>query len=742
MDLLADLNEPQRQAVRHVDGPLLVLAGAGSGKTRVITRRVAYLISQGVPPGEILAITFTNKAAEEMRRRVLDLRVPAGATVSTFHSLGARLLRELAEPANLSPNYSIYDRDDQLRVAKIAVQELDLPGGIAPANALAAISFAKNALKSPEAYAGEAESPFQRRVAEIYRRYEQLLAARNALDFDDLLLRLACLLRDRQDIRQNLGRRFRYVLIDEYQDINHAQYVIAHGIALEHGNIAVTGDPDQSIYAWRGADIGNILEFENDYPNAVVVRLEENYRSTAPILAAASRLIAHNTRRKHKELWTRRPGGQAVRTVRLDDERAEARYVASAVAELTAGGGDRGEIAVFYRVNALSRVLEEAMIRQGIPYRIARGVEFYNRKEIKDVCAYLRVLANGADDISCRRAINSPPRGIGPSTLNKLAQFAATRGLSLLDACRQAGPEVLGNGPAKKVAAFVAVIDELAKDLDPPIGRIVEETVRRSGLTEALGADEEGRQAAANVAELVTAATEFDTTEGGSLVDFLGRISLVSDIDHFDGAGVVTLMTLHAAKGLEFDHVFLVGCEDGMLPFRRGGDELHATSWRAMDAEDLEEERRLAFVGMTRARNQLVLTCVQRRMIHGRTESQTPSPFLAELDGPGVQTQDATTPQVEVARARRGAARRGGFYADVDERAAIEAIEAYEVVLAVPEEYEHLRPGCWVRSPHFGAGKVMQIKNPWPETRVVVDFAHHGRKTLVLKLAHLEMMEG
>jgi DNA helicase-2/ATP-dependent DNA helicase PcrA len=744
VDLLADLNEPQRQAVCHVDGPLLVLAGAGSGKTRVITRRVAYLISQGIPPGEILAITFTNKAAEEMRRRVLDLRVPPGATVSTFHSLGARLLRELAGPAGLSPNYSIYDRDDQLRVAKAAVEELDLRGGIAAADALAAISVAKNALKSPQTYAGEAETPFQQRVAEIYRRYEQLLAARNALDFDDLLLRTACLLRDRQDIRQNLGRRFRYVLIDEYQDINHAQYVIAHGIALEHHNLAVTGDPDQSIYAWRGADIGNILEFESDYPSAVVVRLEENYRSTAPILAAASRLIAHNTRRKHKELWTRRPGGQAVRVVRLDDERAEARYVASRVAELAQAGQDRGEIAVFYRVNALSRVLEEAMIRQGIPYRIARGVEFYNRKEIKDVCAYLRVLANGADDISCRRAINTPPRGIGQGTVNKLAQFASAsasgRKLSLLDACRQADQAGLGSGPAKKVAAFVAVIDELAKDLDPPVGRIVEETVRRSGLAESLGADEEGRQAAANVGELVTAATEFDTTDGGSLVDFLGRISLVSDTDHFDGAGAVTLMTLHAAKGLEFDHVFLVGCEDGMLPFRRAGDELHGASWRAMDVEDLEEERRLAFVGMTRARSELVLTCVQRRMIHGRTESQTPSPFLADLDGPGVEAEDATTPVIEVTRLRRGAARRGGFYADVDERAAIEAIEAYEVVLAVPEEYEHLRPGCWVKSPHFGAGKVMQVKNPWPETRVIVDFAHHGRKTLVLKLAHLEMM--
>ena len=746
VDLLADLNEPQRQAVRHVDGPLLVLAGAGSGKTRVITRRVAHLIAQGVPPRNILAVTFTNKAADEMRRRVVELEAPPGATVATFHSLCARLLREFAEPAGLSRDYGIFDRDDQLRLARRAVESLDIPG-IGPADALAAISRAKNALQAPDAFAAKAETPLDRRAAEVYREYEKLLAAHSALDFDDLLLRVACLLRDRPDVRELLSRRFRYILIDEYQDTNHAQYVIAHGIALDHENIAVTGDPDQSIYAWRGADIGNILEFESDYPNAVVVRLEENYRSTAPILAAASRLISHNARRKHKDLWTRRQGGCDVRVVRLDDEHAEARYVADALAQDSEGAG--GGTAVFYRVNALSRVLEEALLRAGIPYRIARGVEFYNRKEIKDVVAYLRLLVNPADDLSCRRVINTPPRGIGATTVERLAQAAAAGGVPLLEACRHAERAGLTAGAAKKVSAFVAILDDLAKDLEQPVGRIVEQVVRRSGLEEALAAprqardglpaaDEKGRQARANVDELITAAAEFDAADTDGLAEFLQRVSLVSDADHLEGAGAVTLMTLHAAKGLEFDRVFLVGCEDGLLPFRRADGESRAASWQTMPPEDLEEERRLAFVGMTRARHQLVLTAVNRRMHRGQTGSQPPSPFLVELGGEGVTVEDATTPPVEAPpRLRRAGARRGGFYADVDDRA---AIEAFEDTLAVPPEYEHLKAGCWVHSPKFGTGRVVRLANTWPETRVVVDFAQHGRKTLVLKLAHLEMM--
>ncbi len=739
MDPLANLNGPQRRAVCHVDGPLLVLAGAGSGKTRVITRRVAHLISSGASPGSILAITFTNKAAGEMRQRVADLQAPRGATICTFHSLCARLLREFAGPAGLSPNYSIYDRDDQTRTVKEAIKSLDAPGGdLPPAQVLSAISRAKNALTSPQALAAEAGNPYQRRIAEIYAQYEKTLAANIALDFDDLLLRTACLMRDRPDIRELLGRRYRYVMIDEYQDTNRAQYVIAHGIAMNHENIAVTGDPDQSIYAWRGADISNILEFESDYPNAVVVRLEENYRSTAPILAAASRLIARNTRRKRKNLWTRREGGANVRVVCLDDEHAEAKFIAAAAAEAMRRGEQGGETAVFYRVNALSRVLEEAMIQAGMPYRIARGVEFYNRKEIKDVLACLRLLVNEADDLSCRRIINTPPRGIGQTTVNRLSEFAAAEGLSLLAACGQADRAGLGAGPTKKVAAFVAMIGELTRALDEPAGRIVEQTVRRSGIEAALrAADEDARQARANVDELITAAAEFDAADGGTIADFLHQISLVSETDHFDGAGAVTLMTLHAAKGLEFDRVFVVGCEDGLLPFQRGNGRDGPSSWRAMGRDDLEEERRLAFVGMTRARHELVLTSVRRRMLRGQGCSQTPSPFLEEIGGGDVTVEDATTPAIEPTRRRRRGTG-GGFYADTDERAAIEAMENAQ---EVPPEYEHLRAGCRVHHSRFGGGKVVKLTNRWPETRAVVDFTRHGRKTLVLRLAHLEVVD-
>jgi DNA helicase II / ATP-dependent DNA helicase PcrA len=457
MDLLADLNEPQRQAVCHVDGPLLILAGAGSGKTRVITRRVAHLIQEGVRPGNVLAITFTNKAAEEMRARVEALQAPRGATLCTFHALCARLLREFAGQAHLDPNYSIYDRDDQLKVVKEALAKLELRiDNFPPARVLTAIGHAKNNLKSPAQVqaAAEADSPYDRSVANAYAQYQKLLEGNNALDFDDLLLRVAFLMRDRPDIRELLARRYQYVLIDEYQDTNRAQYVLAHGIAMDHENICATGDPDQSIYAWRGADIRNIMEFEADYPNATVIRLEENYRSTKPILAAASHLIAQNSMRKEKTLWTRREGGQEVRVVYCQDEHAEAAEIARRIAARQAGGGRFDEVAVFYRVNSLSRVVEDVFRRVGIPYRIARGVEFYNRKEVKDVLAYLRVLVNGADDLSCARIINVPPRGIGAVTVAKLAAAAEAAGCSLLEACAHPVEAGLAKGAAAKVQAF------------------------------------------------------------------------------------------------------------------------------------------------------------------------------------------------------------------------------------------------------------------------------------------------
>ena len=761
-DLLADLNEPQRQAVCHVDGPLLILAGAGSGKTRVITRRVAYLIQRGVAPWNILAITFTNKAAGEMRQRVEALHAPRGATVSTFHALCARLLREFAPEAGLDHNYSIYDRDDQLRVVKEAVGKLSLKtGNFPPAGVLSAISRAKNALKGPAEMLAELDAEdapggsfYARTAAEVYAEYQRTLAENNALDFDDLLLRMAFLLRDHPDLRELLGRRYRYVLIDEYQDTNRAQYILAHGIAMDHENLAVTGDPDQSIYAWRGADIRNILEFEADYPDATVIRLEENYRSTQPILTAASTLIAHNRMRKEKALWTRRTGGQNVRVVLCDDEHAEAAEIARRVLQRQAAGGRLDEVAVFYRVNSLSRVLEDVFRKSGVAYRIARGVEFYNRKEVKDVLAYLRLLVNPADDLSCVRTINTPPRGIGAVTVRRLAQAADMTGRGLLEMCGHAEDVGLGKAAAAKVRAFRQMIAGLTAQLDRPLKRIVEAVLAASGLEEALDDGEESKQARANVGELVTSAAEFQQeNEQAALADFLHQVALVSDTDHFDGStGAVTFMTLHAAKGLEFPAVFVVGCEDGLLPMVRMDAPRDGQAVRNAK----EEERRLAFVGMTRAKDELVLTCARRRQLRGVSTAQVASPFLEEIGGETVTFEDATTDEDFGGRHgshRSRRAGRGGFYDDVEaERAAIERamdvtdpIDAEDLapddVPEPPAEYRSLKVNCRIRHPRFGPGKVIGLRNHWPETRAEILFDESGPKTIWLKYTRLEVLD-
>jgi DNA helicase-2/ATP-dependent DNA helicase PcrA len=770
-DLLAELNEPQRQAVTHVDGPLLVLAGAGSGKTRVITRRVAYLVQQGVAPWNILAITFTNKAAGEMRHRVDALNVPRGTLLCTFHGLCARLLGEFAAEANLARNYSIYDRDDQLRVVKDAVKKLELPPEtFRPARVLALISNAKNEMKSPEQYALEmADDPFGRRAAEVYRSYQKMLDAGNALDFDDLLVRMAFLLRDRPDIRQLLGRRYKYILIDEYQDTNNAQYILAHGMAMEHENICVTGDPDQSIYAWRGADIRNILEFEADYPNAAVIRLEENYRSSRPILTAASKLIAHNSQRKDKTLWTRRQGGQDVHVVYCDDEHAEAREIARRIAQRRLAGGRYDEAAVFYRVNSLSRVLEDVFRKGGIPYRIARGVEFYNRKEVKDVLAYLRLMVNGSDDLSCRRIINTPARGIGATTVSRLAVAAGGLGLSLLEICRQ--PEAAGikAGAAQKVRQFAGLIGKLASRLDRPASKVVESVIVDSGLRASFSSQgEEDKQIVANIDELVSTAAEFEQeTPDALLPDFLHQVALVSDTDHFEGAGgAVTFMTLHAAKGLEFPAVFIAGCETGLLPMVRLDEDNRSgrdASWHSRRAaQAMEEERRLAFVGMTRAMHELTLTCARRRRVRGQLIPQAASQFIEEIGSEFVRFEDTTTIDTEGHVARRH--HRGGFYDDVGERAAIE--RATDSARArgrprgdqargdqasgefdmpdeppPPPEYEHLAVNSRVRHRKFGLGKVIGLRNHWPQTRAEIIFDNFGHKTIILSHVRLEVLD-
>ncbi len=737
MDLLADLNDAQRRAVTCVDGPLLVLAGAGSGKTRVIIKRVAYLVSQGIAPWNILAITFTNKAAEEMRNRVMAGNVARGATICTFHSLCARLLREFADAANLTHNFSIYDRSDQLKLTKDVMTRLDVKtGNFTPAGIHGAISKAKNDMLTAEAFSNQAGDFFARTVASIYREYQRQLAANNALDFDDLLLRMAFLLKDRPEVRDMLCQRYRYILIDEYQDTNRAQYIIAHGIAEGHENICATGDPDQSIYAWRGADIRNIMEFEQDYPNATVVRLEENYRSTQAILDGASRLISYNTQRKEKSLWTRRQGGSDVRVICCDNEYAEAGQVAKRVGEFRNAGIPYGDMAVFYRVNSLSRVMEKTLLEFAIPYRIARGVEFYNRKEIKDVLAYLRLLANDRDDISCARIINTPTRGIGATTIKRLQAHGDLRGISLLEACNCCSEAGLAQAAARKVEAFAKMITALAGNIDRPVRQTMEDVVRTTGLEKALRNNDDQDEAIANIDELISTAEEFDANaeaENAGLADYLQQISLVSDADHIDGSsGAVTLMTLHAAKGLEFPVVFMIGCEDGLLPFDRGDNFARQLSG---SNPQLEEERRLGFVGMTRAQDELTLCCARSRMIRGRTTPQAASMFLDEIGTEGVTREDLTTHQPM----RQAGNSRGGFYADVGER---KIIEAMDIENEYPPEYEHLREGCMVRHPKFGLGKVQKLTRPWPDTRATIHFEQWGPKKIVLAMTSLELVDG
>jgi DNA helicase II / ATP-dependent DNA helicase PcrA len=735
--LLDELNEPQRQAVIHVDGAMLILAGAGSGKTRAITYRLANLIAMGIAPWNVLAITFTNKAAREMAARVESLNVPSGAMLCTFHSLCARLLREFAQRAGIEPNYSIYDRDDQVRLTKQAIAVAGVPvANFPPARVHASIGRAKNRLQTPVAYADLAATYHDEQVAKVYTEYQKLLQANNALDFDDLLLRTAFMLRDNDDIGQLLSQRYRYVMIDEYQDTNHAQYLLAQAIAGPHGNLCVTGDPDQSIYAWRGADISNILEFEKDYPDAKVVVLDENYRSSKAILNGASNLISHNTHRKEKALWTKRTGGADIKVVYCNDEHAEAQWIAERIVALRQQGVQAEDMAVFYRINSLSRVVENALRENAIPYRIARGVEFYNRKEVKDVLAYLKVLINPVDDISCLRIINLPARGIGATTVKRLVEHGQMSGRSILDICTDGTVAGLKPAAAKKTAAFADLIASVSARKEQPVATVVNHLIDAISLKDAFGGDDAPDSSAwRNVGELVNNAAEFDArSEGGTLEEYLHQVALIADVDHMPGGdGAVTLMTLHSAKGLEFPAVFIVGWELGLLPFHRG-DQPQGRQLGSSPQD--EEERRLAFVGITRAMHHLSLTSARKRMQRGRTEMQIASPFIDEMGSEMVTVEDITTaPEPWRPASRSG----GGFY---DDHAAREMIEASDIDAAFPPEYEHLRKGSLVNHPTFGRGRVVgRGTQRWPETRLDIHFENLGPKTIKLAVVRLELLE-
>jgi DNA helicase-2/ATP-dependent DNA helicase PcrA len=718
--LISDLTDAQRAAATHVDGPLLIVAAAGSGKTRVITRRVAYLISLGIPPASILALTFTNKAAGEMKDRIgkavdrpirdfgrLDQSWP---TICTFHSLCLRILRHYSTRVGLPANFSIFDSSDQTRVIKEALKALELSVTNFPPGAMhAAISNAKNQLLTVDAFSQGAGDFYSRTVARVYKKYQELLTTNNALDFDDLLLRTTLALRDYPDVRDELQDRFSYILIDEYQDTNHAQYVLAHALAMKHRNICVVGDPDQSIYAWRGADIKNILDFEKDYPDATVVKLEQNYRSTKRILRIAGQLIARNTQRKEKALWTENADGEKAELVLCQDEYDEAAIVAARLKSLHDNHGYAwNQMAVFYRMNSLSRVMEDALRKENLPYVIARGVEFYNRKEIKDTLAYLRVIANPADEISLTRIVNTPARGLGDTTIKKLQANAVALGTSLFDAMAAASSDPgLSSRAGNSARAFVQMVHEWRRSIGGvshsllesvpnkgPVQMLMERVVRDSGL-EAFykkeGGDEQSELA--NIDQLITSAAEFDREhEGGTLDEYLSMISLVSDVDHMKGhGGAITMMTLHAAKGLEFPVVAMIGLEEGCLPHSRARES----------ATEMEEERRLCFVGITRAEERLILTKAQYRTIRGMRDRTVPSPFLMEMPGADIEITD---------RAGIGSPSSGGYR---------------------PPEMPSFKKGQLVRHPTFGLGRITEI-SPGSQSIAQVSFNQAGIKRIAV----------
>ncbi len=626
--ILRSLTEAQRQAVTHVEGPLLVLAGPGSGKTRVVTHRIAYLLEQGIPPWQIVALTFTNKAAEEMSRRVAQLAPGRRVWISTFHSFAARLLWEFAPLVGLQPNYSIYDADASLQVAKRALEQAEKTSRLLSAEKLQQrISFAKARLMSPEEFLHQATDPLSRAAAEIYPVYQRLLLEANAVDFDDLLMHVATLLRDQPDLRAILDDRYRFVLVDEYQDTNLAQYAIVRALCIDHPHLAVTGDPDQSIYGWRGADIANILRFEEDYPTMRLVRLEENFRSTRHIVNVAGHLIAHNHRRKAKAIFTRNPAGSPVRLVRYASSDEEAQHIADQIQMALARGRSPGDFAVFYRTNALSRSVEQALRRAGIPYQVVRGLEFYQRREIKDLLAYLYLLNNPRDDEAFRRIINVPPRGIGRQTLARLLDFATERSLPLLAASKQpAFLRGLSKRAAEAFLEFHRQFDEWSKCVGQPVHELLETIIDDLAYYEYLEglSSEADVDRQANVQELLADARSFQHSESHEthLEAFLERVALVSDTDAWDQRSAkVSLMTLHAAKGLEFPVVYIIGVEEGLLPHERS----------RQDETAVEEERRLLFVGITRAREELQLSFADYRTAYGNYSCRIPSPFLHEL---------------------------------------------------------------------------------------------------------------
>ena len=708
--LLAPLNPVQREAVLHTDGPVLIVAGAGSGKTRILTHRIAYLITEsGIRPPSILAITFTNKAAQEMADRVEALvgsRVARGMWILTFHSACARILRREHALLGLPSHFSIYDEGDTERVVKMCLEAMGLDAKrFHPRAVAAAIGKAKDNLLAAAEFAEAAGNWYERTIADVYAEYERRLAAAGAVDFDDLILRAVRLFRSHSEVLEHYQERFRYILIDEYQDTNRAQYHLVNLLAAKHRNICVVGDADQGIYSWRGATIQNLLDFEHDYPDAEEFILDQNYRSTRTILEVANALIDHNLQRKPKNLWTDADHGSPVVRYRAEDEHDEAWFVAAEVERLVGDQAEHafGDIAVFYRTNAQSRVIEDVFMKAGIPYRVVGGVRFYERREVKDVLAYLRALVNPQDAVSVRRIINAPKRGIGDQTVAALEGFAREDQLTLMEACRRAEEiALLSPRAVSAVKGFVEVVDRLRARLthDGRPSLLIEAAFTESGYYAELDAERtvEAETRKENLRELVGVGAEFEARfQDAGLPEFLEQIALVTEQDEYDEASsTVTLMTLHNAKGLEFDVVFIAGMEDGVFPHFRS----------MTDADELEEERRLAYVGITRARRRLYLTHAWSRTLFGASSYNPPSRFFKEIPGELVE---------DLEEAGRGDG---------------------EVVAAGPPP--DVTAGDTVVHDRFGEGVVLTVSGAGHDAEAVIMFEEEGEKRLLLAYAPLK----
>jgi DNA helicase-2/ATP-dependent DNA helicase PcrA len=716
--LIESLNPVQAEAVLHTEGPALIVAGAGSGKTRALTHRIAYLIrEQGVNPYSILAITFTNKAAREMVERVESLlgqRIARGMWILTFHSACARILRREHEHLGLPSSFTIYDEGDTERLITTVLKDLDLDLKRYPPRAMAAaIGKAKDHVLSAEEFAGAAGNLYEQTIAKVYLEYERRKHAAGALDFDDLITETVRLFRQHPAVLEHYQEWFRYILIDEYQDTNRAQYQLVNLLAAKYRNICVVGDADQGVYSWRGATIQNLLDFERDYPDAEIFLMEQNYRSTSNILAVANALIEHNVHRKPKSLWTETQGGELAVRYRADDEHEEAVFVAEEIHRLVEAEGHRySDAAIFYRTNAQSRVLEDIFMRAGIPYRVVGGVRFYQRKEVKDILAYLRLLLNPQDVVSARRVINTPRRGIGDATVASLEGFAVFEEIAFLEAARRVEeiPE-LGTRARGAVAGFVGVLDRLRQTLDSGAGpqKMVEAASTESGYLLELEAERtveaEGR--IENIRELGGVAAEFEQRQpDGPLAEFLEQVSLVSEQDEYDEeAGSVTLMTLHNAKGLEFPVVFIIGLEDGVFPHYRSMGE----------PAELEEERRLMYVGVTRARERLYLTHAWSRMLYGTTSYNPPSRFLGEIPSELVHA-------IEEENVIGAGGEPSPIRAAVDGR----------------REIPHISAGDTVVHDKWGEGVVLTISGSGSDAEATVRFEDAGEKRLLVAYAPLK----